>query len=162
MAKFRIIGGGWKRLQFLSSNLNQAIKVHCAKELQSVLEDEARAIIKRTQSGQDIDFAPFKPYSAAYKKWKEGHTASGKRLATKRNPLKAAVTSVVNLTLTGNMLKSLRTRVRPTDYGIQGEIFLMGREADKGRWNQRLRKWFGFDREQLKRIVNRLYKKLKI
>ena len=91
-------------------------------------------IINRTQSGKDVKNKSFKKYSAAYKKKKGGK---------------------VNLTDTGAMLHAISSK--KIKNGLRF-YFNASSETKKASWNQKLRKFFGVDKTQIKYIKKQLSK----
>ena len=93
-------------------------------------------IINRTQSGKDVKRNAFKKYSASYQKKKGGK---------------------VNLTATGAMLHAISSK------NIKNGLrfyFNASSETKKASWNQKLRKFFGVDKTQvkyLKKVLGKLY-----
>ena len=83
-------------------------------------------IIRRTQSGKDVKLSSFKPYSASYKKTKGG---------------------TVNLTKSGAMLQAISNK--KITNGLRF-YFNANAETKKASYNQKMRKFFGIDRNQLK------------
>lgn len=114
-----------------------------ARLLSRALEEESRAIIERTRSGTGISGGKFEKLSEKYKKYK---TKKGRR-------------GVPDLTFSGRMLAAITSKVERTATGLLGSVFFNSpREADKARGNQKLRKFFGFSKEQIRRITEKLRK----
>lgn len=98
------------------------------------MEKAVTQIIARTQSGKNVDGNPFKAYSESYGKWKRD--VKGRHLTP-------------DLTLTGRMLGAIRTTIKRLRNGVlEGRIFILSQEADKAKWNQKTRKFFGLSDEQ--------------
>lgn len=119
-----------KRLKELEKDIGNQ-----TKKLQTMGGDLIVGIIKRTQSGRNVDFRPFKPYSPLYKK-------------KNRN---------VNLTVKGTMLGAI------TDTKIKNGIklfFNVKSERGKAHGNQQTRVFFGLDEKQKKTILKELNKQL--
>ncbi len=93
-------------------------------------------IITRTQQGKDVKGSSFKPYSKAYKK------AKGKG-------------SKVTLTDTGAMLHAISNK--KITNGIRF-YFNASSETKKASWNNKLRKFFGVDKQQIKYLKNKMGK----
>ena len=91
-------------------------------------------IINRTQSGKDVKGKGFKKYSSAYAKKKGGK---------------------VNLTDTGAMLQAISNKNIPN--GVRF-YFNASAETKKASWNQKLRKFFGVDKEQIKYLKKKMSK----
>lgn len=98
---------------------------------------ETGEIVRRTQSGIDVNGSPFKAYSkeyAAYKK-KKGRNATP------------------DLTFSGKMLGSIKATVKATATKFFAEIkFSSATEAAKAKGNLKKRKFFGLSDEQIQRI----------
>jgi hypothetical protein len=97
----------------------------------------------RTKSGQDVKNNSFQGYSNAYE-------------AAKARALGSA--SPVNLTYSGDMLNSLKTRVDANK--LQGTISVTGQfNQQKAKWNQEgtatvaPRKFLGLDSKQIQRLI---------
>ena len=98
-------------------------------------------INERTQKGKNEDGGSFKRYSPAYKKYK-----------TK----KGRPSSPVNLTFTGDMLKS--SRVHKIMDGVE-IYFPDNAERNKGKWNEdKGRPFFGIDKKQENYIIKEVDK----
>ena len=91
-------------------------------------------IINRTQSGKDVKGKGFKKYSTAYAKKKGG---------------------TVNLTDTGAMLQAISNKNIPN--GVRF-YFNASAETNKAAFNQKLRKFFGVDKDQVKYLKKKLGK----
>lgn len=91
-------------------------------------------IINRTQSGKDVKLSSFKPYSKAYKKIKGG---------------------TVNLTKTGAMLHAISNKNIPNGLRF---YFNASAETKKASYNQKMRKFFGVDRNQVKYLKAKMSK----
>jgi hypothetical protein len=121
--------------------MQQSIKSQLKKELSVILEQEAGEIISRTQGGSDADGKKFAGYSPKYKAYKEKTGRSGN----------------VDLTFSGLMLQSIRTRVKEIGSELEGKIFFASPvAAARARGNMELRKFFELSKEQIQRIVNHL------
>lgn len=115
-----------------------------------LLEEEIGEIIKRTQGGKDVELKGFSRYSKAYAKKRE----------------KSGRSSNVDLTYSGQLLQSLTSKVKRIGQVVEGVIyFLAGRQnrsksnatnLDIARGLLRERKFFGLDRNQVKRITEKL------
>ena len=114
-----------------------------AKRLEILLEQEAGEIIQRTQSGKSIEGGTFTRYSDGYAAYK---AKKGRRA------------SPPDLTFTGNMLKSIRTKITISASVITGFIYLLPSQAIKAFANQITyrRPFFGLSNEQKQRIVKGL------
>lgn len=166
----------WKKLE-------AGVKNELRKELGKALVDEEFEIQDRTRSGRDANERPFAPYSPSYALQKArggrgvdaGRTSPGKRkIATKSYGKRAPVNLTVDLTLTGNMLQSTKTRVEDTGDSLVGTIDFndtasvprggkkAARAKDKARWANNgttkapKRKFFAFSKKQRERVVARL------
>lgn len=96
-------------------------------------------IIKRTQSGKDVNQRRMKPYSAAYK---------NRRSKENRN-------TTPDLTRTGAMLQALSNK-RITN-GIRF-YFSASAETKKAFYNNKERNFFGIDKRQIKYLKRKIGK----
>ena len=113
------------------------------RESQRAVSDETTAIVMRTRAGLDVDGAPFKRYSAQYSDYR---AEKGRNITP-------------DLTWTGRMLAAITYRVERLSSEIVGTVFFNSTaEAAKARYNQTTRRFFGFSKEQVRRIVERLQK----
>lgn len=111
-----------------------------AKRLEVLLEQEAGQIVQRTQGGNSITGSGFVRYSQGYAKYKK---------AKGRN-------TTPDLTFTGKMLKSIRSRVTISANVITGFIYFLPSQAIKAFANQKLRPFFGLSNTQKQRIIKGL------
>lgn len=118
--------------------LEKAINNKVIKNLALLGNEVVTDIIKRTQSGKDVNNRTFKPYSKEYKKSKK------KSHGTK-----------INLTASGNMLNNMTWKKIKNGIRI---YFSSKQERDKAHGNQRKRKFFGLDRRQKERISKKMGK----
>lgn len=103
-------------------------------------------ILDRTEKGIGVD-GPFKRYSPAYAKAKaEGWSKAG----TTRRAFGGDSSGIVNLTVHGEMLSSIQQR----SLGSNTVEIFFGRstEAKKAAFNQKTRKFFGFNRAEMDRL----------
>ena len=113
------------------------------RETERAVSDETTVLDMRTRRGLDVDGKPFAAYSPAYAEYKV-------ELGRNRTP---------DLTLTGLMLAAIRHRVVRRASDLLGEVYFNSTEAaQKARFNQATRRFFGFSKEQVGRIVERLQK----
>ena len=122
------------------------------KNMGVALSDHITTIVQNATSGRDIEGKAFAPYSKGYQKRRA----------------KAGFSTRPNLTVTGNMLQAIDSRVRRVGDKIVGEIFFRGTSsasrlgkgsasaADKARWNQKLRNFFGITTKQASRLLETL------
>ncbi len=96
-------------------------------------------IINRTLKGKDIKNSSFKPYSKQYADYKQSK-GKGK---------------TVNLTNTGAMLQAISNKKIPN--GIRF-YFSASAETKKAAWNNKLRKFFGVDKGQVKYLKKKMGK----
>lgn len=96
-------------------------------------------IINRTLKGKDVKGASFKPYS---KQYADEKSSKGKG-------------KTVNLTNTGAMLQAISSKKIPN--GIRF-YFSASAETKKASWNQKLRKFFGVDKGQVKYLKKKMGK----
>lgn len=125
--------------------LSRALEKRISKmpsKLKEQLDLEANQIIARTQSGVDSSGSSFRPY----------------RASTIRNRQEAGLqTQYVDLTFTGDMLKSIRTKVQSSGTTITGIIYFINGESYKVTSNLKWgRKFFALDRKQAENIRNKL------
>lgn len=111
-----------------------------ARKLETLLEQEAGEIVRRTQSGISLNGGGFVRYSEGYAKYK----------ARKGRNVKP------DLTFKGNMLKGIRSKVVTSANVITGFIYFLPSQAIKAFVNQKLRPFFGLSAEQKQRIVKGL------
>ena len=113
------------------------------RETQRAVSDETTALIMRTRRGVDVEGRGFAPYSESYADYK---AEKGRN----RTP---------DLTFTGKMLAAITHRIERRATELLGEVFFNSTaEAQKARFNQATRRFFGFSKEQVGRIVERLQK----
>ena len=109
------------------------------------VSDEIAIIQARTQKGLDVNDSTFAPYVPQYAKKRQANNDQ---------------VSPPNLTVTGNMLSSMRRgATTETETGISTTIeFGSSIEADKARGNMKKRNFFALSDEQVKEITNRVNK----
>lgn len=118
--------------------ISHDLRERAGRAFQSQLELETREIEKRTLSGRDVDGNQFAKYSEAYRKWKVE---------------KKQRSNTVNLEFSGDMLAAMTTKVEKTATSFIGKIFFASaKEAAKARGNNRLRRFFGLSKEQIRRL----------
>ena len=118
--------------------VNDRLDKQMLGNLQLLGNEIVTGVVNRTQNGKDINLKPFKKYSPAYKKSKAKSHGS-----------------VVNLTVSGNMLNSITwKKIR------NGLRFYIGNNTERRKaiGNQRLRKFMGLDKRQKQYIKNKLHK----
>ena len=105
------------------------------------VQDQIAIIQARTQKGLDFENKGFAEYTDKYK---EKRKKGGNQI------------DPPNLTITGNMLASIRlSNTRETPTGISTEIvFGSDQEARKARGNMKKRKFFALSDEQKQDIIN--------
>lgn len=119
-----------KRLEKMPNRLNSGLKV------------EANQIKARTQAGVDLYGSPFKDYSLY---WAQERASRGLQ------------TDIVDLTFTGRMLNSMRTRVSSSGTKIYGEIYFTGNQDDKVfELEKDGRRFFGLTDKQVRNIITKL------
>lgn len=100
----------------------------------------ARSVIKRTQSGKDVDGASFKPYSKSYAAYR---AEKGRQVAP------------VNLTFSAKMLNAIKNEA--TDK--RARVFLTGNEGFKAYSNEhRGRRFFNISQADANDIIRRVDK----
>lgn len=106
------------------------------------MQEAASDIVERTTAGLDVDGFTFDEYSEAYELRRE-----------KKN----YQTYPPNLTVTGNMLKALRSRVRVVGDKLEGVISWHDQtERKKARGNQNHRNFFGLSDQQVEKIKQKI------
>lgn len=117
------------------------------RELKLTMQDAATEIDVRSSSGQDVNGQSFAPYAPSTVKSRE---------KAKRQ------TGYVDLTMTGRMWVALTSTAKRIGESFQGEIFFSTAEAaQKARFNQERRNFFGLSDEQIAKIRARLVSVLK-
>ena len=112
------------------------------KEFSIVVSDEVTRMIKRTQSGTDKDNKQFVKYSAGYAKYKQKKG---------RSP------SPVDLTFSGKMLRAITYKTFKQGTNYIAEVFFNGSKEDqKAKGNLRYRQFFGFSKDQVAKIHQRI------
>ena len=96
-------------------------------------------IVNRTLSGKDMNLKGFKSYSSDYAKYRSKNGRS----------------KGVNLTYSGAMLGAINSKNIPIGLRF---YFAAKSETDKATWNQKTRKFFGVDRNQIKYLKKQLSK----
>lgn len=131
--------------QLLSPELLKNLESQVKKALGEIAGDMKDQIVRRTQSGEEIEGGGFKKYSKSYAEFKK---ESGRP------------SDPPNLTFSGNMLQSIQTRVNEAGSGKYiAEIGFSNAVAEKkARENQFRRPFFGFSKKQEREIKERLEK----
>ncbi|TXH14436.1 MAG: hypothetical protein E6R03_09235 [Hyphomicrobiaceae bacterium] len=132
--------------------------------LKGALDDEVTRMVRRTRSGKDVDGQDFAAYTEAYNKRKASLRSGFITRTGKKGKNSAQVKGVysatkqpVDLTLSGNMLASIQTKVEDTPTGAVGTVFFNSAiEAAKAQGNQKKRRFFGFAEEAVQRIKLKL------
>lgn len=152
------------------TNFNPRLKldgliVRKVQKLETALSAEIREIRRKTQAGIDVNNEPFAPYTEAYRNWKNGLTASGQNRRRKKGRLvrdarakdgKPGRGDIVNLTLSGEMLRSMFSKVETVGTTITGTITFLSDMADRARGNLKKRNFFGWSEEAKQRLLNKL------
>lgn len=94
------------------------LRARAEKAVATQMEQAARQIVERTQSGTDADGNPFRRYSKSYAAMK---AATGRDSGT------------VDLTYTGRMLKAVHTKIQKSMNFIEGVIYVTPGQAEKAR-----------------------------
>lgn len=129
------------------------------RELEKELEGAIREIVRRTQSGQDMDNRQFADYTDEYKAWKQGFTKSGKLRSRGGRAKRAEFRKVgtVNLTYSGDMLAAINSKVERVGNDLLGILFFNNpNDAAKARGNMEKRKFFGLSKEQIERLIQKM------
>lgn len=143
----------------------EQMKAQQKKKLGRAIEQAAREIVERTQSGKTIEGGAMKQYHPDYRDWKMGIKSKGsnrwssfmKKVGGRSKLPKAGRSGEVNLTLSGRMLTNIRVQVFERGNSIIGRIFFPSQEAaNKAAWNQPKRPFFGLSRKQREDIINKL------
>jgi hypothetical protein len=133
--------------------------------LKSAVDDEVTRMVLRTRNGKDIDGSNFAPYTPAYNKrkasLKSGFTTRTGKKGKNAKQVKGSYSATPqkpDLTLSGNMLASIQTKVEDTSTGAVATVFFNSAlEAAKAQGNQKKRRFFGFAEEQVQRIKRKLF-----
>lgn len=132
------------KLENLDS-FNRALKKRLDKmpnRLKEGLKVESNQIKARTQSGVDLYGSPFKDYSLY---WAQERASRGLQ------------TDVVDLTFTGRMFSSMKTRVSSSGTKINGEIYFINNQDDKVfELEKGGRRFFGLTDKQVRNILEKL------
>ena len=104
--------------------------------IQTAIEG-ASLIADRTKSGVSYSGGAFKPYSSRYRLFRIK---------------KGAKTSPVDLNLTGKMMGSMASS--KVSRGVAKIYFTRGKEAKKAAFNDKMRPFFGFNRQEQGRLQN--------
>lgn len=130
--------------KFFADNAGQKYISEVEKEFSRQLQDEIARIQIRTKGGRDEGENNFKPYTAQYAKWKKG---KGRNAS-------------VDLTFTGKMLTSIRSKVVKQGNKWLGIIgFASQLEANKALGNiDNGRSFFGFTKDFIKRLETAVQK----
>lgn len=142
------------------------LKAEHKKALGAALEDEATAIVERTQKGLDYTGKPFSGYEDAYKKAKQFATGRGSKvdLLGFRYKRRDGETSKSKKTSAGgDMLRAITTFIREVGNDLIGTINFGGNalQTAKARGNMensKKRIFFKLSDKQVTRIKNKLKK----
>jgi hypothetical protein len=133
-------------------------------KLEIAVSDEVTRIVRRTMDGKDVDGKSFAPYTPAYNrakaKLKSGFVTRSGKSGKYAKQLKGDFSTPalpVDLTLSGNMLAAIQTKVEETSTGATATIFFNSAlEALKAQGNQVRRHFFGLSDEQVERIKRKV------
>lgn len=121
-----------------AAKLTKAIKT----ELIDALEEQKKAIIERTRSGKDIRGQYFKGYTPGY---------------AKKRAKMSLQTHPVNLTVTGDLLDTIETKIEQLGNGnFKLNLEIADEQKDKARGLQKKREFFGNSKAQEKALIERL------
>ncbi len=135
---------------FKPSEKKRELLENLKKRMSQAIQKSEREIIKRTQSGKEIEGAAFEPYCDKYREWKNSAGKKRRQAALGRG-------DTVNLTLTGDMLRAITHTVDVEGNAVIGKIYFNGEfEAKKARWNMVKRPFFGLSKSQMKYILTQL------
>lgn len=141
------------------------------RALERGMNDMAREIIKRTQSGKDVEGGAFKKYSPGYAAYKYGPKRTGGRnrggyTKTQRAEMKGRGVKfaggkgkawgwhVPDLTLTGKMLDAITSSIKVEAERLIGRLYFnSAAEGTKAAANQGKRPFFGLSKEQRNRLI---------
>ncbi len=107
-------------------------------------------ILARTLKGKDMKLKSFKPYSSSYKKLKASKGADSKVNLT------GVTRKVKGRTVQGGLMLQAISNKRIRN-GLRF-YFNASAETKKAFWNQRKRKFFGVDKQQIKYLKKKLGK----
>ena len=117
------------------------------KEFGIAVSDEVTRMIKRTQSGADKDNKQFVKYSDSYAKYKK---KKGRNI------------SPVDLTFSGRMLRAITYKTFKQGTNYIAEVFFNGsKEEQKAKGNLKHRQFFGFSKDQIAKIHQRIKQSFK-
>lgn len=120
--------------------MTEKLRLRRVKKLRLLASEIIVGIIRRTQKGKDVKNRAFKRYSKQYARTKAKRFGSA-------NP---------NLTVTQSMLNSITSR------DIKGGVrlfFFNASENTKAAINQKTRKFFGTDKNQMRELKKKLKRK---
>lgn len=127
--------------RFDSRKFSRELIEAAQKSVDVSVSDEVAEMVKRTQSGRDVSGQPFRAYTKEYAAMKNKRGRSTRP----------------DLTFTGRMLANITHRVKKVGSKIVAEIFFSSaKEAAKAQGNLQHRDFFGFSKDQLSRIKDRL------
>lgn len=125
------------------------------REGERAISDEVTALQLRTQAGLDIDGRPFVPYSPEYREAKQKYSGRG----SKPDLISFNVPGSKQRNRPGSMLANITHTLEQVGSELIGKVFFASTaEAQKARYNQTTRRFFGFSEEQVRRIQERLRK----
>ncbi len=117
----------------LRSGINEAI----GQFVSDYKEDIQTSALNK---GKNVDGQSFKSYSKQYGAWK-----------TRKTRVNSAK---VNLSLSGNMLKAIRSQVVNTGQKLIGKVYVDSSfEAEKVRWNNEKRRFFFISKKAQKKFT---------
>ena len=102
--------------------------------LNRTAQQAVNIILDKTESGADLNDARFKPYTASYKRWREGRGKS----------------ATPNLFNTGKMLSAITSRVVNDKQAVV--FFTSAAESKKAAFNQKKRPFFGLSKKTKKEL----------
>lgn len=128
--------------KIFADNPGRKLTAAINEALETALEDQKEAIIKRTRSGKDIKGQFFKGYTPAY---------------AKKRAKMSLQTHPVNLTVTGDLLDTIETKIVKNNNGnFKLELEIADDQKDKAKGLQKKRKFFGLSQAQEKALIQQL------
>ena len=145
-------------LRHMAARFRKDVSATGPRALEKALEQAAEEIVTRTTQGKDTRGNSFDGYSESYTKW----------LLAKYGEAR------VDLTVTGTMLRNIKSKVEARGNSLQGRIFFLNqgyrktspgqrRTADVhqvAKWNNATRPFFGLSKEQKATITETIRKAL--
>lgn len=129
------------------------------KEFKIAISDEVKVMIARTGSGIDVDGKQFKPYTEAYRRFKVYGSKNRKTGRVRGGGRKG---SPPDLTYSGAMLRAIDYLTYKVGDQFIGKVFFRGaKEGQKAKGNLKHRQFFGFSKDQIAKIHQRIKQSFK-